>query len=113
VEHYKDNQLKRFVEGIWSRLYIVPRCHTMPIEMNIVEMRPYTHRMHYGFAEETEIYYQPRVDAFDRLTKEYSDQFPEGETDWTRPLSKFPQMCDSLGNLLFVGYAVAETQVLM
>lgn len=84
---------------------------SLPVEMNIIELRPYSYEL--DFSQFWQNYYQHRIDEIDDNLKPYNEAFPAGDTDWTRPLSKFPQMCDPSGNLMILSYAVAETSVLM
>ena len=97
-------ELKALVENGKEKL-------SMPSEMNIIEMRHFCHEE--DFTVSGLNYYKERNEGIIGNQKQYTDAFPAGVTDWTRPLSKFPQMCDHYGNMQFVAYAVAETDVLM
>jgi len=118
VEENKDQAKRAFIKCPVVRLDANPFAQPpianrvlLPTEMTIVEMRPFAYE--WDFSEFWQNYYKNRIETISEYQKPYNETFLVGDTDWDRPLSQFPQMCDTSGNMLFVAYAVAETEVLM
>lgn len=118
VEDNKDQEKRTFIKCPVVRLDANPFAQPpiadrvlLPTEMTIVEMRPYAYE--WDFSEFWQNYYKNRIEMIRQHQKPYNEAFLEGDTDWSRPISQYPQMCDISGNMLFVAYAVAETENLM
>lgn len=118
IEDRKDQSKRTFVKCPVVRLDVNPFAQPpiadrvlLPTEMTIVEMRPFAYE--WDFTEFWQKYYKHRIETICGYQKPYNDDFLVGDTDWTRRITQYPQMCDSSGNMLFVAYAVAETEVLM